>query len=98
MMNYNTMTDEEIRKEMNRLGNILESINPCDNDWDETYKKYFFLESIMDERYRKANQKSFDAFYEEHIKGKTWEEIDPEDWSYYSDWHKDMYGHRPRSI
>lgn len=98
MMNYNTMTDEELGNRMDKLGEILETICPCDDAWDEAYKEYFRLEAIRSERYREANQKSFDAFYEAHIKGKTWEEIDPEDWSWYSDWHKDMYGYRPRSI
>jgi hypothetical protein len=26
------------------------------------------------------------------------EEIDPKAWDFYSDWHKDMYGYRPRTI
>lgn len=98
MMNCNTMTNEEIKSEMRRLGNMLELMNPCDNDWDITYKKYFFLNSIMDERYREENQEQFDAFYEKNIKGKNWSEIDDETWGFYSDWHKDMFGYRPRSI
>lgn len=97
-MMYNTMTNDEIRSEMRRLGDMLELMNPCDNDWDVTYKKYFFLSSIMDERYREENQEQFDAFYEKNIKGKNWNEIDDETWSFYSDWHKDMFGYRPRSI
>ena len=97
MMNYNTMTNDEIRSEMRRLGDMLELMNPCDNDWDVTYKKYFFLNSIMDERYREENQEQFDAFYEKNIKGKSWNEIDDETWGFYSDWHKDMFGYRPRS-
>lgn len=97
MMNYNTMTNDEIRSEMRRLGNMLELMNPCDNDWDATYKKYFFLSSIMDERYREENQEQFDAFYEKNIKDKNCSEIDDDTWSFYSDWHKDMFGYRPRS-
>ena len=80
MMNYNVMTNEEIKSEMRKLGNMLELMNPCDNDWNITYKKYFFLSSIMDERYREENQEQFDAFYEKNIKGKNWREIDDETW------------------
>lgn len=98
MTNYNTMINDEIRNEMRKLGDMLDFMNPCDNDWDVTYKKYFFLKSIMDERYREENQERFDEFYEKNIKDKNWIEIDDDTWSFYSDWHKDMFGYRPRSL
>lgn len=37
-------------------------------------------------------------FFEDKIQGKTWEELDPNLWEYYSDWHKDVFGYRPRDI
>ena len=98
LVNYEIMTDEQLRIESDKYANILDSICPCDNAWDEAYREYFKIQEFRDERYRQNNQKSFDKFYNEHIKGKTWEEIDPDDWGFYSDWHKDMYGHRPRRI
>ena len=92
-----TMTTSEINARVRELSSIL--YGDCTTEaWDEAYKEYFKLNSILDERYREENQAAFDAFYAEHIEGKSWEEIDPEDWQWYSDWHKDMYGFRPKSI
>ena len=97
MMNYNTMTTAQIKKRIHELTTLLES--PIDPEpWHEYLHEYSTLTSILDERYREENQASFNAFYERHIKGKTWEEIDQKDWDFYSDWHKDMYGYRPRTI
>lgn len=97
MKNYEAMTTEEINKMMDNLAVILES--PIDPEaWSEYYKEHSKLEAILNKRYREENQEKFDAFYKKYIEGKTWEEIDPEDWSYYSDWHKDMYGFRPKHI
>lgn len=92
-----TMTNDAIYKRMDELNVYLES--PIDPEaWDEYYEEYSMLSAIMNERYREENQDKFDAFYAEYIEGKSWYEIDPEDWSYYSDWHKDMYGFRPKHI
>jgi hypothetical protein len=95
MMNYNNMTTAEIKKCMDNLTTLLES--PIDPEaWHKYYEQYSELGAILDERYREENQSAFDAFYAKHIKGKRWEDIDPEAWDFYSDWHKDMYGYRPR--
>ena len=91
-----TMTTEAIRNRIRELSDILNG--PIDDNWSETYSEYSKLSSVLDERYREENQEKFDAFYAEHIEGKSWDEIDPEDWGFYSDWHKDMYGFRPRHI
>lgn len=93
----NTMTSAEIKSRMRELSNILDG--DCTTEaWDIAYKEYNELSTVLDERYRLENQAEFDAFYKEHIEGRTWSEINPEDWQYYSDWHKDMYGYRPKSI
>lgn len=100
MMTYEAMTamtTAEIKKRMDNLTILLESlIDP--EPWHEYYEEYSDLSYILDERYREENQTAFDAFYKKHIKGKSWEEIDPEAWDFYSDWHKDMYGFRPHVI
>lgn len=99
MKTYNemiAMTDTEISARISELSTAL--CIASGDEWDRLYKEYVNLTNIMDERYRERNQKEFDAFYERHIKGKTWGEIDPEAWQCYSDWHKDMYGFRPHSI
>ena len=100
MMNFATataMTTADIKKRVDQLDTIL--MGDCTSDaWEEAYKERSILCDVLDERYRAENQSAFDAFYEKHIKGKRWEEIDPDNWSFYSDWHKDMYGFRPRTI
>lgn len=99
MKTYNemiAMTDSEISARISELSRAL--YIATGDEWDRLYKEYVNLTDIMDERYRERNQKEFDAFYEKHIKGRKWEEIDQEAWDCYSDWHKDMYGFRPKSI
>ena len=98
MKNYREMTNEEINGKIKEFSRILDSVSPVSDEWDEAYMEYNKLVAIQDERYREENADSFNAFYEKHIKGKKWEEIDPEAWVFYSDWHKDMYGYRPHSI
>ena len=98
MKKFEMMTDAELNDRTDELSKILDTCTASDPRWDEAYDEYFTIRAIQQDRYRRENQTEFDAFYEEHIKGKKWEEIDPDDWSWYSDWHKDMYGYRPRTI
>jgi hypothetical protein len=56
-----------------------------------------------EQRWFNENEPKVKAFFKEHFEGKTWEEIrnDEElydDWSWYSDYHKDVYGYRPHGI
>lgn len=55
-------------------------------------------EAAEEERYRRENEPRIREFFAKHIEGKTWEEIDPQDWDFYSDWHKDVFGFRPHAI
>lgn len=48
--------------------------------------------------YYERNYKPFMEWTAKNISGKSMEEIAPETWDYYSDWHKDLYGFRPRYI
>lgn len=97
MMNFTTMTDAELNARVRKLDDVL--MGDCTSDaWETAYKERCKLTAILDERYRERNQSAFDAFYAKHIEGKAWEEIDSEAWEFYSDWHKDMYGFRPRHI
>ena len=95
-MMYNKMTNAEIRARLDELSEILENTLGTDEKWDKAYREYFNLNAILDERYREENQDAFNAFYEKNIKGKKFEEIPAETLDFYSDWHKDMYGYRPR--
>lgn len=96
MKSYESMTTAEINSRIRELSAILDY--GIDEAWDAAYAEYCELNEVLNERYRRENQASFDAFYAKHIEGKSWEEIDPDDWGFYSDWHKDMYGFRPKSI
>lgn len=48
-----------------------------------------------DERYYRENIEPFRAWANEHIWSRTYDEITADDWNFYSDWHKDIYGYRP---
>lgn len=97
-MQYNHLTNAEINSRLTELSLILNRTSPSTEEWDKAYNEYFKLSAVMDERYREENEDEFQAYYKEHIEGRTWEEIDPVHWDFYSDWHKDMYGYRPHSI
>ena len=44
------------------------------------------------------NKIALEQYYTENIKGKSIQEIDDDILTFYSDWHKDVYGYRPRNI
>lgn len=89
------MTVEQ-KNRMRELSKFLE-YNPCGEEWSKAYDEYFELAAIQQEEYRKENEGPLKEFYEKNIKGKSGKELDysPE-WEWYSDWYKDVYGHRPR--
>lgn len=95
-MDYNEMSNVELATLSRKYSKILETTCHSENAWKDAYKEYSTINAILDERYRAENEYDFKRFYNEHISGRDWEEIDPEAWDYYSDWHKDMYGFRPR--
>lgn len=57
---------------------------------------YNYLEE--DRRYREDMEPKIRKYFAEHLEGKDWKDIDPDDWSFYSDWHKDVFGYRPHGI
>lgn len=100
MMTYEAMTamtNAEISARISELDYILMGDISSD-DWANAYIERSDLVSVFDERYREEQQAEFNAFYARHIEGRKWEEIDPDAWQCYSDWHKDMYGFRPKHI
>lgn len=50
---------------------------------------------MTQEEYFEQEYPKFKKFYKEHIEGKSFDEIDPKAWEWYSDWHKDLFGCRP---
>lgn len=51
-----------------------------------------------DRKYKEENEPKIRQYFAEHFEGKTWGEIEPERWEFYSDWHKDVFGYRPHEI
>lgn len=92
-------TDSKVINERVReLSKILDTLFCGDDErWSSTYNEYCMLNNILDQRYREENMEAFEKFFFKHIYGKHWNEIDPEILDSYSDWHKDMFGYRPRS-
>ena len=83
----------EITNRVYELSHLLD----MNIDWDKNYDEYCMLNNILDERYREENIEAFEKFFFKHIYAKEWNEIEPEILDTYSDWHKDMFGYRPRS-
>lgn len=54
------------------------------------------LSAIEQEEYAEKELPKITKYFEEYIKGKKWEDINPDTWDFYSDWHKDVFGFRPR--
>lgn len=63
---------------------------------DYEANEFFQLKALEDEKYREENEGKLIEFFKKHIEGKSWNDIHPEDWDFYSDFHKDVYGFRPR--
>ena len=49
-------------------------------------------------RYREENEPKIREYFAKYIQGRTFDKIDPNDWDFYSDWHKDVFGYRPHGI
>ena len=66
-------------------------------DWDAAkYQRYLELSCKEHEEYKAKAEPDLKKFYEAHIKGKKPSEVSAEDWDWFSDYHKDVYGYRPR--
>lgn len=87
---------QELNTRLRELSTILDTV--MGDEWDTAYDEYCMINVIVDDRYRTENIEKFEAYFKEHIEGKTWEEVDKECFEWYSDWHKDMFGYRPRTL
>lgn len=92
------MATAEINKRLAELGNFLDTCSPSDAAWHDAYDEYCDLSEQLHEIYKAENIGNLKMFYDDHIAGKEWSEIDPDDWGWYSDYHKDVFGYRPRSL
>lgn len=84
-------------KELEALTRILDTMGGTD-EWNKAYDRYFELRAKEQEEYRAENIDKLKEFYDEHIANRTWAEIDGDDWSWYSDFHKDVFGYRPKTL
>lgn len=87
------LSNKELNARIKDLSHLLDR----DIDWDKNYDEYCMINNILDNRYREENMEAFEKFFFNHIYGKEWNEIDSDILCSYSDWHKDMFGYRPRS-
>ena len=60
------------------------------------YDEWADLCATEHEEYRERELPEITKYFEQYIKGKSWEELDRDRWDWYSDWHKDVFGFRPR--
>ena len=90
--------DKTARRELdNTLNTLLDNyMRTREGDWDATYSVYRTLRDIEDAEYYDENIDAFTAWCKEHIYGKARKDIDDATLDFYSDWHKDIYGYRPR--
>ena len=70
----------------------------CEDFTEQDYEEYCKLERISHNEYRQREEPRLKEYFNQHFEGKTWEQIDKYRWDFYSDWHKDVFGYRPRSI
>lgn len=81
------------REERNALRGKVEAIllgmSPADGRWEAAYEVYSDIRCLEDNEYYEANIDAFRA-YEAKMGEPDF------DWDFYSDWHKDMFGFRPR--
>ena len=60
------------------------------------YDEWFNLNHLAHNEYVEAQLPELERYFNNYIKDKPFNEIEPERWDWYSDWHKDVFGFRPR--
>ena len=90
------MTKQERRERIRELSDALWFAEG--EEYDKLYVEYCELNAEDHREYREENETKIRAFFEQHIKGKTWETVDRDRFDFYSDWHKDVFGRRPRTL
>ena len=91
------ITQQE-REELRELRTALDTIDPSSDEWSNAYARYEELSFKEHEQYKAESLPKLKEFYNEHISGKTFDTVDEDDWDFYSDFHKDVFGYRPRGF
>lgn len=77
---------------------LLDMIGYGSENEEALWKAYECKEAEEQERYREENEDKLWDFYRTYIEGKKASDIDPQDWDWFSDYHKDVYGFRPHYL
>lgn len=88
------MTKQERTARIRELSDLLWKVEG--EEYDKLYAEYCELNAQERREYREANEAKIREFFEKNIKGRAWNEIEPDVLDAYSDWHKDVFGFRPR--
>ena len=88
------MTKQERMARIRELSDLLWTVEG--EEYDKLYAEYCELNAQERREYREANEAKIREYFEKHIKGKSFADINCEQWQFYSDWHKDVFGFRPR--
>ena len=85
------------KEQRQELAEIRKAMNDMNTEYvDAHWNRYLELERLEHQEYVDREMPNFNRFYEKHIKGKSVDDIEPEAWEFYSDWHKDIFGYRPK--
>ena len=60
------------------------------------YDEWATLDDMEHAEYAQEQLPELERYFTTYIKDKSANEIEPERWDLYSDWHKDVFGFRPR--
>ena len=60
------------------------------------YKEWIDLDDLAHREYTDDQLPGLKCYFNNYIKNRPINEIEPERWDWYSDWHKDVFGFRPR--
>ena len=92
------MTKEQKARLNELTQKMMRNFDFSDDFTKEDYDEYLELSAISHDEYRQREEPRLREYFEQHIKGKAWEQISGDRWDWYSDWHKDVFGYRPRTI
>lgn len=80
------------------LSELLDMIGYGYEDEPAIIEAYERLDAEFQRQYYEENVDKLWDFYHTYIEGKAASDIDPEDWDWFSDYHKDVYGFRPHFL
>lgn len=91
------------REERNAVRACCEEHMDNNDNFKRYYAVYFNVVAVEDDEFREENEADLRAYFEKWFAGKSWEEIRSDEelysrWDFYSDYHKDVYGFRPRNV